>query len=106
MSDTTATRSDPGTCYLLHFDRPYRHAQHYLGWARNLEARLAEHATGSGGRAARLIQVVTAAGIGYTLARTWPGSRGRERQLKRQGGHSRHCPLCGVTPRVSRGCAS
>jgi hypothetical protein len=30
----------------------------------------------------------------------WPGSRTRERQIKRQGGHARHCPMCGVTPRT------
>jgi ribosomal protein L34E len=34
------------------------------------------------------------------LARTWPGGRARERQIKRQGGASRCCPMCGVTPRT------
>ena len=45
--------------------------------------------------------MVRAAGIGWQwqLARMWPGSRARERQIKRQSGHARHCPLCGVTPR-------
>ena len=43
--------------------------------------------------------MVRAAGIGWQLARMWPGSRARERQIKRQGGHARKCPLCGVTPR-------
>ena len=33
--------------------------------------------------------VITQAGIGWTLARTWEGSRAGERQLKRQGGASR-----------------
>lgn len=84
--------------YLLHFDAPYRHARHYLGTAAagHLEARLAAHAAGRG---ARLTQVVAAAGIGWQLARTWPGGRDRERQLKRQGGASRRCPMCGVHPR-------
>jgi predicted GIY-YIG superfamily endonuclease len=85
-----------GTVYLLHFDRPYRHARHYVGWATNVKRRLAEH---EAGRGARLLAVVKAAGIGWQLARMWPGSRVRERQIKRQGGHARHCPLCGVTPR-------
>ena len=40
-----------------------------------------------------------AAGISWQLARMWPGSRARERQIKRQGRHSRQCPLCGVKPR-------
>lgn len=86
-----------GTVYLLHFDRPYAHAKHYLGWTTDLPARLAEHAAGRG---ARLLAVVHAAGIGWRLARTWPGSRARERQLKRQGGASRCCPACGVRPRT------
>jgi len=65
-------------------------------WARNVKRRLAEHEAGHG---ARLLAVARAAGIGWQLARMWPGSRARERQIKRQGGHARHCPLCGVTPR-------
>lgn len=85
-----------GTVYLLHFDRPYRHAKHYLGWTLDLDARLAEHAAGRG---ARLLEVVASSGIGWRLARTWPGGRARERQIKRQGGLSRCCPLCGVRPR-------
>ena len=83
-------------CYLLHFERPYRHAQHYLGSTRNLKRRLGEHAAGRG---ARLVAVIQAAGIGWELARVWPGGQARERQLKRQGGASRRCPLCGVRPR-------
>jgi predicted GIY-YIG superfamily endonuclease len=86
-----------GTVYLLHFDQPYKHARHYVGWtARNVKRRLTEH---EAGRGARLLAVVREAGIGWQLARLWPGSRERERQIKRQGGHARKCPLCGVTPR-------
>ena len=86
-----------GTVYLLHFDQPYKHARHYVGWARNVRRRLAEHAAGRG---ARLLAVVRDAGIGWQLARMWPGGRDRERQIKRQGGHARKCPLCGVRPRA------
>ena len=43
--------------------------------------------------------MVRAAGIGWQLARMWPGSRARERQIKRQGGHARKCLMCGVRPR-------
>lgn len=86
-----------GTVYLLHFDRPYKHARHYMGWAEDLQRRLDEHLAGRG---ARLTSVVMAHGIGWTLARTWPGTRARERQLKVMGGASRRCPLCGVRPRA------
>jgi anti-sigma regulatory factor (Ser/Thr protein kinase)/predicted GIY-YIG superfamily endonuclease len=86
----------PGTVYLLHLNQPYKHARHYLGWAADLDARLAQHAAGSG---ARLLQVVRQAGIGWELARTWPGDRYRERQLKKQGGRSRMCPVCKQQPR-------
>ena len=91
----TQTADIPGgepTVYLIHFDVPYAHARHYTGWtACDLQGRLAEH---SAGRGARLMAVITQAGIGWTLARTWKGSRARERQLKRQGGASRRCPIC------------
>lgn len=89
-----------GTVYLLHFDRPYKHAKHYTGWTTDLNTRLADHAAGRG---ARLIEVIQEAGIGWQLARTWPGTRTRERQLKRQGGASRYCPHCGVIPRTKGG---
>lgn len=88
-----------GTVYLLHFERPYKHARHYLGWTRDLDARLADHRAGSG---ARLLAVLKAEGIGFTLARVWsPATRRRERQIKTQGGLSRSCPACGVTPRLA-----
>jgi predicted GIY-YIG superfamily endonuclease len=80
--------SDP----LFHCDQRYEHAGHYTGWAEDLDHRVAEH---QAGRGARLIEVITQAGISFSLARTWPGvTRARERQLKRQGGASRHCPIC------------
>jgi hypothetical protein len=82
-----------GTVYLLHFDRPFAHARHYRGWARtaNLDARIAHHRAGTSG--ARLMEVIHDAGIGFTVAKTEPGTRARERQLKARGA-SRSCPLC------------
>ena len=77
--------------YLLHFDRPYQHAKHYLGSCQDLERRLTHVAKASG---ARLLEVVQAVGIGWQLARTWCGGKQRERQLKKQGGASRCCPIC------------
>ncbi|MGA4993862.1 hypothetical protein [Nonomuraea bangladeshensis] len=91
--------STGGTVYLLHFDQPYKHARHYIGWTPgDLNRRLRQHRNGTG---ARLTQVITAAGIGFVVARTWDGGRNLERSLKKRGGASRSCPLCGVTPRVT-----
>lgn len=86
-----------GVVYLLHFERRFSHAGHYLGWTagKSLAPRLDAHAAGNG---ARLLAAVASAGISWRLARTWPGTRARERQIKRQGGLSRSCPLCGVQP--------
>ena len=92
MTTLSRRRDVPGTVYLLHFTpQGYKHAGHYLGWTSDLPARLASH---SAGRGARLVEVARAAGIGFVLARTWPGTRSRERQLKKQGGRSRMCPIC------------
>jgi predicted GIY-YIG superfamily endonuclease len=85
-----------GIVYLLHLSEPYGHARHYTGWTTDLDARLALHASGQG---ARLLAVAGAAGITWEVARTWRGGRDLERSLKRQGGASRRCPLCGVIPR-------
>jgi predicted GIY-YIG superfamily endonuclease len=32
-----------GTVYLIHFDRPYHHARHYIGYTDDVDARLAGH---------------------------------------------------------------
>ncbi|MFI7447910.1 hypothetical protein ACIBQX_10470 [Nonomuraea sp. NPDC049714] len=88
-----------GTVYLLHFERPYKHARHYIGWTPgDLNRRLRQHRNGTG---ARLMAVITAEGIDFVVARLWTGGRNLERSLKRRGGASRCCPLCGITPRVT-----
>jgi predicted GIY-YIG superfamily endonuclease len=82
----------PGTIYLIHFAEPYKHARHYLGWAHNLDVRIAAHRAGNG---ARLMSVIAAAGIDWQVVRTWPGvTRHVERRMKRSSGSSRYCPTC------------
>lgn len=80
-----------GMVYLLHFERRYHHAGHYMGWTTNLEERLKAHASGNG---SRLVDVVTEAGIGWELARVWAGGRELERKLKAQHHGPRLCPIC------------
>ena len=102
MTATVAAAPDrlSGTVYLLHLSEPFGHARHYTGFAagggRGLARRLAAHGTARG---ARLLAAAREAGITWELARTWPGTRSRERQLKIQGGAARRCPLCGIRPR-------
>ncbi len=79
------------TVYLLHFGRQYQHAQHYLGFAEDLEKRLEAHRTGQG---AKLTQAVVEAGITLHLVRIWDGDRQLERQLKDLKNSPRLCPLC------------
>ena len=68
-SGSEVRRHPLGTVYLFHFDQRYEHAGHYTGWAEDLDHRVAEHLAGRG---ARLIEVITQAGIGFRLARTGP----------------------------------
>lgn len=80
-----------GTVYLIHFQKPYKHAKHYLGYSSNLDDRLDAHRKGNG---ARLMEVVGNEGIDWVLARTWKGGRGLERKLKNQKNSPRLCPIC------------
>ena len=79
------------TVYLLHFERAYRHASHYMGYSADPSARLLEHKAGKG---ARFLEVINEAGIDYCIVRTWPGNRRIERRLKRQHNGRRLCPIC------------
>jgi predicted GIY-YIG superfamily endonuclease len=88
--------TEAGTVYMVHFDTPYKHARHYTGWARDLDARLEAHREGPG---ARLMEVVKDAGIAWRLARTWPGTRERERAIKNRHEAPKLCPECTPQPR-------
>lgn len=91
-----APGQDPGTVYLLHLNPPYRHARHYLGWTQDLAARLEAHRAGTG---ARLMEVVKQAGGSFSLARTWPGDRNRERAIKDRHEAPKLCPTCSPHPK-------
>lgn len=80
--------------YLIHFDQPYHHARHYIGFVEDLDhlmPRLMLHKQGHG---ARLMEVINNAGISWRLARTWQGDRTQERRLKNQKNTPRLCPIC------------
>lgn len=92
MTDDRKRKDVKGTVYLLHFERNYKHAAHYLGFAENLENRIEDHAKGCG---ARLTQVIKKAGIGFQLVKTWVNqTRKFERALKNRRQARALCPAC------------
>lgn len=80
-----------GAVYLIHFERPYHHARHYLGWTDNIAKRMREHANGQG---SPLMRAVTLARIPWRVVYTEEGSRDLEKRYKSQKNASRLCPLC------------
>ena len=78
--------------YLLHFESPYQHARHYIGWAKDIDARVSAHVSGRG---SKLTQAVHYAGIAMQLVRKWTGeTRGFERKLKNRKNAAQLCPIC------------
>ncbi|MGO9372699.1 MAG: endonuclease [Syntrophobacteraceae bacterium] len=83
-----------GCIYLIHFDKPYKHARHYLGYADSdtPDARIERHRKGNG---ATLMRVITQAGIEWEVARIWlEQTRDFERKLKNGRHVPRLCPIC------------
>jgi hypothetical protein len=81
-----------GTVYLLHFSHRYLGALHYIGWTEGpLHVRMRAHKMGQG---SRLMAAVTNAGLDFTVANTWEGTRELERKLKNQKNAARICPIC------------
>ena len=105
----TRRRRGPGLVYLIHFDRAYHHARHYVGYTENVAQRMDEHRAGHG---SRLLAAVAAAGVGFEVAFIWTGaSRAFERCVHRYKNTPRFCPVCTASdgraraymPRVSPG---
>jgi hypothetical protein len=86
--------------YLLHFDRPLAHAQHYLGSTElTVEERVDRHLSGDG---SPLVRAVVAAGIGVKVARTWKGGRRLEKKFKRAQHNRALCPICTPSLKVKK----
>lgn len=91
--------------YLVHFDRRYKHARHYMGFCEtdDVGPRMERHRAGRG---ARLLAVVTDAGIAMRLARLWRGrkaDRNFERKLKNSTRLADLCPVCSGPRAFNRG---
>lgn len=90
------------TIYLLHFDRPYVHACHYLGITNDIKRRLQEHRSGN---ASSLTCAVSSAGIGWQVVRTWQAKiYGDEHTLKRRKNSPQLCPICNPCSWQRNGC--
>lgn len=81
--------------YILHFDDPLAHAQHYVGMTGNLRQRLEAHASGTG---ARLTEVLRDSNKPWTLGglfqTTATNARRVERELKESKNVARFCDIC------------
>lgn len=84
--------------YLVHFERaigdtsnPHGSAQHYLGCAEDVEARLKEHRAGNG---AKILAHVARMGIAFWVVRTWEGGHELEKRLKAWHASPYLCPIC------------
>lgn len=80
--------------YILHFNRPYFHARHYVGYTEDTDRRFKEHfnchQSGS-----PLIQAALEAGITITVSKIYfDGDRNLERKIKKSHHTERYCPLC------------
>jgi predicted GIY-YIG superfamily endonuclease len=81
--------------YLLHFEAPLEHTQHYTGSCEDVARRLDQHASG---RAAQLTRRFATAGIAFAVGAiceypTRLEARRAERRLKRAGS-ARRCCIC------------
>ena len=78
--------------YLIHFDKAYKHARHYVGSCENIKERLLRHKQGRG---ARLIEVIHDHDITWQLARLWRHKdRSPEQRLKKISNSKQYCPIC------------
>lgn len=88
---------DHGIVYLLHFKRPYKRAQHYIGFTSldlNERLRRHRHDERSGARLLYYISNELENPIQFEVVRTWPGTFRLEQSLKSRKKASRLCPVC------------
>lgn len=85
--------------FLLHFDPPYRHAGHYLGYAKGT-GRVATYARAvAAGKVTQfphpLVEAAYAQGSVLRIVAVFHGaSRDERRRMRANGSLSRFCPVC------------
>jgi predicted GIY-YIG superfamily endonuclease len=99
--------STVGHCYLFHFNAPLGNlanrraqAQHYFGFAEDLDSRIAKQLAGRG---AKLVAAALKQGLIFELYH-WPACLATEKLVKKTKKTALYCPACcaaqGRTPRV------
>jgi len=91
-----------GTVYIIHFDEPFHHARHYVGWTESadVDSRMERHGKGNG---SRLMRAVSGEGIQWRIVRVfYNADRHFERWIKEQKQTSTFCPVCSEKPRQVR----
>lgn len=92
------TAATLGWVYLLHFARPLGNlrnprgqAQHYVGFATDVDERVGQQLAGIG---ARITRAAVAQGIEISLVAAWQAPLSFEKHLKRLKNAPRYCPVC------------
>ena len=86
--------------YLLHFEEPYHHAQHYLGCTVDLTKRITRLKSHKPN--VNLIKVINDAGIRWYIARLWDGDYEWETRIKNYAHLKLVCPVCVGTAAYNR----
>jgi len=81
--------------YLICFEKKFKHAKHYIGWAKNAETFEKRMKAHEGGYGSCLLKAVVQAGIKFKVTRIWNNADGNfERKLKKRKESKRLCPCC------------
>lgn len=78
-------------CYLIHLDEPVGNSQHYLGFAKDLRKRIAQHKTDRG---AALLRSANARGISWRVVRVWRDADGDAEIALKAMIPKNLCPYC------------
>lgn len=93
-TEITPTAYQIAACYLLHFDKPYKHAGHYLGVTIDMHRRLKNHRSKRTKKSSKLTLAAARAGIGFRIVCLWSGDYDTEKQLKARQSSYVHCGYC------------
>lgn len=80
--------------YLLHFDRPYRHARHFMGAVAGSPSPSELLAIVERQNHIPILRAAIAAGVSFIVARTWDVDELRAACGYGHGGRARICPVC------------